>query len=363
MLLFFYVKKQFPRIGNGFHVMLNLDMGIKVDRNKVALLAGVSSATVSRVFNHPEQVNKDKREIVLKAAKDLNYKPNINAAILARGINGKILLLDNNKLLKYDSPNSHYYSWLYVDILNQIRNVLKGTVFELVISNLEDLKRQDSYDLRDFDGIICFDIDDINDLSLIRDSGVPYVFGHHVRDIPLPNKLFTDNYYGGYLQARFLKETGHIKTIYITGMLNRLNAHKERYNGFCDIYSSKNHLLIEGRVGKVGGEESIRTVIDKIESKEYTAIAAVNDLTAIGIYFELMNRGISVPEEISLIGYDNLPFTNLLPKRLSTIDIKIGQLYKQSAINLLSIINNGSIHTPENFKPNLIRGQTVRRNK
>ncbi len=343
--------------------MVNSDMGIKVDRNKVALLAGVSSATVSRVFNHPEKVNKDKRETVLKAAKELNYKPNINAAILARGINGKILLLDNNKLLKYDSSNSYYYSWLYVDLLNQIRDVLKGTVYELVISNLEDLKIQDSFDLRDFDGIICFDIDDIDDLSLVRESGIPYVFGHHVREIPLTNKLFTDNYYGGFLQARFLRETGHIKTIYITGMLNKLNAHKERYNGFSDIYSCKNHLLIEGRVGKDGGEESIRTVIDKIESKEYTAIAAVNDLTAIGIYFELMKRGISIPEDVSLIGYDNLPFTNLLPKRLSTIDIKIGQLYKQSAINLLSIIRNGTNEMPGNFKPSLIRGQTVSRNK
>lgn len=334
-------------------------MASKVDRNTVAQLAGVSSATVSRVFNHPEKVSRDKIEIVLKSAHKLNYKPNVNAAILARGINGKILLLDNNKLLKYDSSNSFYYSWLYVDLLNQIREVLKDTIFELVISNLEDLKIRESYDLHVFDGIICFDIDAIDDLSLVINSGVPYVFGHHVREIQLPNKLFTDNHYGGYLQARFLRDSGHAKTIYITGMRHKLNAHRERYDGFSDIYNRKDHILIEGNVGKDGGADSIRPVLERIESKEFTAIAAVNDLTAIGIYFELMSRGISIPEDVSLIGYDNLPFTNLLPKRLSTIDIKIGHLYKQAAIHLLSSINRGKNKISGNFKPSLVRGQTV----
>jgi LacI family transcriptional regulator, galactose operon repressor len=334
-------------------------MGSKVDRDKVAQLAGVSSATVSRVFNHPDKVSKEKREIVLQAADKLHYKPNVNASILARGINGKILLLDNNKLLKYDRSNSFYYSWLYVDLLNQIRDVLKDTLYELVISNLEDLKISDSSSLKEFDGIICFDIDNAEDLLIVRDSGVPYVFGHHVRDIHLPNKIFTDNFYGGYLQARFLRDTGHKKVIYITGLLSQLNAHKERYEGFMDVFKKGNHLLIDGKVGKDGGAESIRSVINQIKNKDFTAIAAVNDLTAIGVYFELMNQGFRIPESISIIGYDNLPFTNLLPKRLSTIDLKIGRLYKQAAEHLLNIISGKNSEIHSNFKPSLIRGQTV----
>jgi len=334
-------------------------MGNKIDRNQVAQLAGVSSATVSRVFNHPDKVSKEKRKIVLSAAEKLNYKPNINASILARGINGRILLLDNNKLLKYDRSNSYYYSWLYVDLLNQIRDVLKDTVYELVISNLEDLRIHDSSSLREFDGIICFDIDSDEDLLIVRDSGIPFVFGHHVRDIHLPNKIYTDNFYGGYLQARFLKDSGHKKVIYITGLLNQLNAHKERYEGFCDVYGKDNHLLIEGKVGKDGGAESIRSVLDQIKDNKYTAVAAVNDLTAIGIYFELLSMGMSIPENISIIGYDNLPFTNLLPSKLSTIDLKIGRLYKEAAEHLLKVINGGNSKLKGNFKPSLIRGQTV----
>ena len=325
----------------------------------MAKRAGVSTATVSRVFNHPEKVSPAKRELVLKAADSLDYTPNINASILARGINGKILLLDNNKLLKYDKSNSFYYSWLYVDLLNQIRSVLKNTPYELVISNLEDLQINKSHSLKAFDGIICFDIDNLEDLEMIIESNVTYVFGHHVRDIDLPNKIFTDNFYGGYLQARYLKDTGHNNVIYITGMLSELNVHNERYEGFKEVYNENEMLLVNGVIGKEGGAESIKPYIEDIKYGKYNAIAVVNDLTAIGIYFELMKQGLMIPEDVSIIGYDNLPFTQLLPMRLSTIDIKIGQLYKKTADHLLKIISNKKCDVKNDFKPSLIRGQSV----
>jgi len=326
----------------------------------VAKMAGVSSATVSRVFNHPEKVSLERRKNVLRAAEELQYTPNINASILARGIRGRILLLDNNKLLKYDRSNSYYYSWLYVDLLNQIRDVLKGTIYELVISNLEDLKSLESKRLQDFDGIICFDIDSEEDLRPILDSKVPYVYGHHVRDLTLPGKVYTDNYYGGYLQARFLKETGHQKSIYITGMADKLNSHKERYEGFNSVFNNDSIFVVNGLTGKDGGAKSAEKILGLLESGRFQSIAVVNDLTAIGVYFELMNRGIRIPEDVSLIGYDNLPFTTLLPKRLSTVDIKIGQLYRSAAEQLLRHIDKKRADLNRSFKPALIRGQTVK---
>lgn len=334
-------------------------MSNRVDRDNVAQLAGVSSATVSRVFNHPDKVSKEKRDKVLKAAEQLHYIPNLNASKLARGINGRILLLDNNKLLRYDSANSHYYSWLYVDLLNQIRSALKNTVYELVISDLEDLKIKEPESLKDYDGIICFDIDNIDDLKIIIESGIPFVFGHHVRDIALPNRIYTDNHYGGYIQARFLRETGHRNAIYVTGLMNQLNAHKERFEGFNEIFNGENLYLINGAVGKDGGSESIKTAITLIKSGQCKAVAAVNDLTAIGIYFELINQGIKIPEDVSVIGYDNLPFTSLLPLKLSTVDIKIGKLYKKAAEHMLNILDGSHREIQSSFKPVLVRGQTV----
>ena len=331
-----------------------------VDRDEIAKLAGVSSATVSRVFNHPEKVSSEKRKLVLKIAEKHHYKPNFNASLLARGINGKILLLDNNKLLKYDKKNSYYYSWLYVDLLNKIRASLINTYYDLVISNLDDLKISNPDSLREFDGIICFDIDTAADLNLVIKSKVPYVYGHHVKNIPLKNGIYTDNFYGGYLQARYLKETGHKNPIYITGQLDLVNPHKERLEGFKQVYSEKDICLITGFVGKDGGSFSIRKVIPQIKSGQYDSIAAVNDLTAIGIYFELLNNGIHVPDDISIIGYDNLPFTNLLPSRLSTIDIGIGQLYKQTADHLLKMINNKENDLDNCYRPTLVRGETVK---
>lgn len=335
-------------------------MNEKIDRDRVARHAGVSSATVSRVFNHPEKVSREKREIVLKAAEELNYKPNMNAALLARGIYGKILLLDNNKLLRYDSNNSSFYAWLYVDLLNQIRDVLKNSMFDLVISNLEDLKLHNFHNLKDFDGVICFDIDNEEDLASVLESGVPYVFGHHVRDITLPGRVYTDNFYGGYLQARFLKETGHDCSIYITGLRQSLNVHQERFEGFIDAYGVDNIHLIEGSIGKDGGAESISTALPLIKSGKYKAVAAVNDLTAIGIYFELMSSGVKIPEDVSLIGYDNMPFTTLLPLRLSTIDIRIGELYRRAAEQLLDRINGKPSAEVVCLKPGLVRGMTVK---
>jgi len=310
----------------------------KVDRDDVALDAGVSSATVSRVFNNPSSVSEAKRQRVLDSAKKLGWSPNKFASALARSSSGRILFMDCNKLSVHDSENADFYANLYKTSLETILREVETSPYHLMI-DLDGHARPG-----DYDGVILFDVDSPAQLDSFIDSGILVVAGHHTASFPRGYRFATDNRLGGVLAARHLVETGHRKTAYITAKLTEITAHAERFTGFCSVIPRERLRLVEGGLGTRGGYESVRKLEHDIRSHRIDSIAVVNDLTAVGVYQGLIDMGFRVPRDVSLVGYDNMPFLNLLPIRLTTIDLELGKVYHSAVQHLLTLLSSGTAH-------------------
>jgi DNA-binding LacI/PurR family transcriptional regulator len=331
----------------------------KINRKHVAELAGVSETTVSRVYNNPELVASHKVGLVLKTAAELGYVPDKAASALRRKGTGNILFLEINKQKKYDWTQISYYNWFYADIVR--------TLFKQMESHMYQLRHYQAKSIADIlalknmnicDAILAFNVEDKEIAEALESLGIPFICCHHTKEFDSVSVCATDNFYGGMLVARYLQQAGCKKPVYITGFLKETFAHSQRLNGFLSVYNKDNVLVLDGKIGIEGGFEAGKKITGSIQNAEIDCIGVVNDLTAIGVIHALTAAGINIPEQVSIIGYDNLPFTIALPFKLVTVDLFLNQIYAKAVDVVIKSIQNRKIYR-EVIKPALITGDSV----
>ena len=304
-----------------------------VSRDQVAAAAGVSSATVSRVYNNPSTVSPDKQKAVLLAAEKLGYIPNKSASALRRNGTGIITLLELKK-----KPRDYYwgdlpiFKWFFAEALSAVQEIIDASMYQLNLAaaagpeDLAGLKGRT-------DGLICYDVDETAEAEMIAEAGIPYVIGHHTNSFEGFNRCSTDNYLGGRLQAEMLKASGCCKPGYITAHLNKVRPHLDRLEGFLSVFPKDSVRIAGDGIGRNEGYRAAQKLIPGIDG-----IAAVNDITAAGAGYALTDAGFSVQADIPLVGYDNMPLSIALPFKLLTVDMQPHRIYKEAAQLLLSIL-------------------------
>jgi LacI family transcriptional regulator len=312
-----------------------------VTRDDVARRAGVSSATVSRVFNNPDQVAHEKCRAVLDAARELGYRPNKSASALRRRATGVIALVE------FAKPHRRYYwgalaefSWFYAEMVKGIEAALQNTMYSLRIIPTAGAKA--IREAAEFsDGIICFDVDMIDEAQSIRNLGVPYIISHHTASFSGYERCSTDNREGGRLQARLLYAQGAKRPLYITGLTEEVKPHADRLEGFLESWGeyaadAGQPTVIMVEPGEGGGAAASVETAGLFRSRACDGAAAVNDITLIGVLNGLARSGeLQLLNGLPLCGYDAVPFRTLLPYRFSSIDIQPGLLYRRAADLLL----------------------------
>ncbi len=334
----------------------------KVTRKELAKKAGVSEATVSRAFNQPNSVKIEKREKVISLAKKMGYQPDKHASALRRNGSGTILFLENKAERKYSWIKIECFRWFYGDIVWAISEESENSLYHIRFKTAESL-----LDIRNilqqerFDGIIGFNFEEPARAEILAESGIPYICAHHTKKLSGFNRIMLNNYKGGYLAGEFFKKTGHKKPVYVSGYLEYQSAHDERYKGFMDALSPITVDLIDINVSLEGGVEAGRKLLKRVKNREIDCIGVVNDLTAWGLIQVFREAGIKIPEDISIIAYDNLPITLSLPFRLASIDLRLHDIYSQAYKKLILQIQTGEI-VDEVVDPYLIKGNSVKSN-
>ncbi len=331
----------------------------KINRKQVADLAGVSETTVSRVYNNPELVASDKVDLVLKTARKLGYIPDKAASALRRKGTGNILFLEIKKHRTYDWTQISYYNWFYADIVRTLFKQMESHMYQLRHYQAESIS--DILALKDMnicDAILVFNVEDKEIVTALETLGIPFICCHHTEKFKSVSICATDNFYGGMLVARYLQEAGCRKPVYITGFFKETFAHAQRLNGFLSVYNRKNVLVLDGKIGIDGGFKAGKRIIAPIKNAEIDCIGVVNDLTAIGVIHALTGAGIKIPEQVSIIGYDNLPFTIALPFKLVTVDLFLNQIYANAVDLVIKSIHNEKVYR-EVIKPALVPGDSV----
>lgn len=284
--------------------------------NDVAKKAGVSTTTVSHIINGTRYVSDELKVKVEAAIRELGYRPNSLARGLRRG---------ESKTLGLIVPdNSNPF---FAEILRSIENIGYEHGYAVILCNSDgDIKKEISYTellvAKQVDGIVFITTNNsCEHLQEIIDEGIPIVVID--RDIPLSGTdvLLVDNFHGGYMATRYLIELGHRRIACITGP-SLLNPSADRVNGYKQALSEAGipenpAWIVTGDFQYRGGELGIEQLLQHDERP--TAVFACNDMMALGALRGLRKAKLSVPRDISLIGFDDISLTSVVSPALTSV--------------------------------------------
>lgn len=287
---------------------------MKISIYDVAQKAGVSVVTVSRVLNNSETVREKNREKVLKAIEELGYHPNASARNLARGKTNVIGLIIPN----LSDP-------FIMSVVETVDKELEERGYFLALSvigrNETDVSKKISllFQQERVDGILALTPMYEEDVVLdLKKKKIPFVIMDNQRFPFTVPSIVVDNYKGGYQAARHLLELGHTKIAHIGGPEDILAA-SQREEGFAAALKEVSLMPFD----IIRNEFEIKTGYDAmklwIENNSLpTAVFAADDHIAFGAIDAAREAGLRIPEDISVIGFDDHPFTSQLHPLLTT---------------------------------------------
>lgn len=327
----------------------------------VAKKAGVSVSTVSRAFNNYSDINPETRELILKVADELGYRPNIIARSLSSNKNFRLgMLVEDYDLVGMLNP-------LVFEILMSFKNTATKLGYETVLlSTTSDIQKNEKlsklFSDKQLDGMFIMGLkmtdEYYRELSKIDSSCVLY-------DININNPnvgcVGVDNTRGAFLAVEYLLKNGHKKIGFINGHKDAYVSY-ERLDGYYLAHNRyavnvDNTLIEYADFTDKGAEEAVEKLINR--HRDLTAIFCASDIMAIGALNRLNDLGYTVPDDISLIGFDGIYLSQCVSPKLTTIKqdtLKIGE----AAANLLFNLIQGQRIGRVVIEPELVERETVK---
>jgi DNA-binding LacI/PurR family transcriptional regulator len=327
----------------------------------IARYTGISKSTVSRVLNDSGPVAAETKKKVLDAVKTLNYKPNAVARnlVLKRSNSFSLIVQDIR------NPYYAYVSWLAERIFSE--RGFNLDIFNADNNLLLEKKALESVKYRRIDGILCVGggKDATNIIDFYSREGIPIVLiDREVQGYDIP-KINLDNLYGAKLATDYLFKLGHRRIVFITSDLTLPERH--RMEGFIESCREKGVPQADSLVISQSEEDWTRGVCVEFEelftsSAPPTAVFASNDIKALRAIRLLKQQGYSVPEDVSVMGYDDIDISSIVVPSLTTIHQPIDDMIEAGATMLLSIVaGKGRIEwDQEKLKPWLVERESTR---
>ena len=334
----------------------------RVTIKDVANEAGVSVTTVSIVLNgkgHSVPISTQDR--IYCAAKKLSYTPNYTARSLVMG---------RTKMVGIIVPS--ITNFFFAELVSQLQKQFAKYGYDIILSNNEDgadkdLKYINLLAGRNIDGLIFTPSAE----SLSSEENVR-VLTETLRSLPIPC-LFLDRYFGdfaphisidnttsGYRIAEYLLACGHEKIGVVTGPMY-LNSSFNRLKGFRKKLaeagiSHPDGYIYEGQYDLETGERAAEALL----KADVTAIFAFSDMQAYGSYKKLKELGKRVPEDVSVVGFDDNVYSSLLDKPLTTMRQPLDELASATVIAMLDLMNGQTYRKADKIPAQLIERESVR---
>lgn len=316
----------------------------KISIKDVAVLAGVSVSTVSRVLNNGAYVAPEKRTQIMKAIETLNYRPNYFAKGLKAGSSELIALIVPN----INNP-------AYALIAQGVETVARARGYTVVLCNTDDdiqteLTQLEQLKGRNIDGFIFASATAASlHIQSLMAEGIPVV--EVMRTSNDANAVTVDNFKIGYTATEYLLRRGHKKIFNFTGdpKINSFRVRTEGYRSAMQNHSAEYHEsnLVFAETESI--EAQSRRLEQAIqENGTPDAIFCVNWLRAIAAYKTAKRLGLRIPEDFSVISVDDLEFMEYLNPALTTISQPFYEMGKRSAEMLIEML--GSKEKPDGNK-------------
>jgi LacI family transcriptional regulator len=308
----------------------------------IARQAGVSRATVSRVINGSANVKDKTRLRVMEVIQQINFQPNIAARSLAAGRTNVIgLVIPAGVAAIFADP----YFPLLIQGVSTACNARDYSVM-LWLAEPEYERRMVRQILHSglLDGVVVSSMlmeDPI--VHELHDSKKPFILigRHPLLDV---NYLDVDNLTGGVEATRHLLDLGHSRVAAITGPHNMI-AGSDRFAGYCQALRERGldlqpELVAEGDFSEASGYEAMHRLLPALP----TAVFVASDTMAEGALRALREAGLRVPQDMAVVGYDDLPNAARISPSLTTVHQPTTQMGAQAVNALIDIIQNPGTH-------------------
>ena len=328
----------------------------------IAYLAGVSQSTVSRALRDSPQVNKETREKVHAIARQLNYKVDKNASNLRKQRSSTLALL----LFEDPTTDESLINPFFLSMLGSITRACAQRGQDLLVSfqQLSDDWHADYEDTKKADGIILLGYGDYEDyeekLNKLLAQETHFVcWGAEVEGHP-DFTIRSNNRQGGRLAGEHLLQLGHEHFAFIGNASAGSPEFNQRFLGFTDALQSagintKQIPQYNAISTEQAGQLAALNLLDS--GQPVDAIFCASDLIAIGVLQGIQLRGLKVPDDIAVVGFDDIPVASYANPPLSTIQQDTTLAGEMLVHNLLQLINNQAIETNQ-IEPKIVIRQS-----
>ncbi len=315
----------------------------KATIDDIAKLANVSKSTVSRVLNDTTPVHEDKRAAVEAAMKELDFKPNVFARSLAGGQSKTIGVL-----------SQHLGSPFYDTISEGIISHFTGSGYWPMFADSNDDpsiadQAVENFLDRRIDGLI-FIGGMLSEKKLMEiNTRVPtFVVGMKL-ETATQQCMCVDNELAGYNATKYLIELGHRAIVHVTGIHNHLDA-INRLEGYKRALAESEipidpELICQGQFDGQSGYDAAKNLLEK--GKKFTAVFAANDICAMGAKLALHRHSLTVPEDVSVIGFDDQAEVSFTVPPLTTVRQPAFEMGVAAATAIIAMINKKPYSLPE----------------
>ncbi|MBI1277601.1 MAG: LacI family DNA-binding transcriptional regulator [Anaerolineaceae bacterium] len=310
----------------------------------VARASDVSYATVSRVLSGYEFVRESTRNRVMEAVERLGYVANLQARSLKGGRSRIVGLLAPNLDNGYVGT-----------IARGIDGELAGNNYDLMLYTSHSHRGKEAFYVGAImnglaDGLLLIaPLVPMTYLNELREQNFPYALIDQADPTENSSVVEATNWQGAYEATRYLNQLGHTRIAFITGLLAVRSA-VDRMQGYkaaltdCNI-PVREELIIEGNYQQQTGYEATKKLLQSVNPPP-TAIFASNDLSAFGAMDAARESGLRIPEDISIIGFDDVPQASFVYPKLTTVRQPLEEMGRVAAKMLLAQIEDRS-HPPQ----------------
>jgi DNA-binding LacI/PurR family transcriptional regulator len=286
---------------------------------EIANELGVSPSTVSRALNNHPAISSKTKKAVVNLAKKLDYQPNLLALSLLRK-------KTNNIGVIVPEITSYFFS----SVINGIQDMVNPMGINMIISQSNESYEEEKKIVQTFtsiqvDGFLispAVETKNFNHLHALVNNGIPLVvFDRDCEGLDV-DKVFVDEYSGAFQAVEYLIKSGCKRIAHITGKQN-LSTSRHRLQGYKDALLKHQIAIVDDYIVESDGFAPEHGILptQKLITLPIPpdAIFTINDGIAIGTMYVIKNAGIKIPEEISVVGFDDDPHSSYFKPSLSTV--------------------------------------------
>ncbi|MFA7561333.1 MAG: substrate-binding domain-containing protein [Candidatus Izemoplasmatales bacterium] len=308
----------------------------KVSMSEIAEVAGVSKVSVSKALSNKEGVSEELRTKIKEIASSMGYRINNSARSLKTDRQYNIGILISEKFVM---DNEAYYFSVCGEIIKKLDNYGTSGIMEIISAKTEtDRVLPRVYNEKKVDGIIVLGQLSTAYLEVLEKITIPMIyFDFYVQNSKI-DAIVSDNFYLGYQLTDLLIDKGHKEIAYV-GSIKATSSIQDRYLGYYKALIEhgihlKHDYVLEDR------DETGKFIELDLPEKLPTAFVCNCDRVAFSLINKLKSMGVKVPEECSVVGFDNSLFSTLGEPKITTVDNNLEKMVSTAVKVISKKINN-----------------------